>query len=175
MPVKAFLETQIIQLKLLFSAAVQSGHVDSQQPPAWVECPLLSPATPPPRQTHLTAIQSGIQPTINTSTGSVYHGVSPTSALDPNPLLPNLFITTGTSVLAHNPPALLQKILQQISKHEYIDFSELLSDNLYPHPSLTAQNQFKLQINAQDPLPLVVVPSQQCKCRVDGIHSWLEA
>ena len=57
----------------------------------------------------------------------------------------------------------------------YIDFSVLLSDNLYPHPSLPAQNQYKLEVNPQDPSALAIVPSQQRKRRVDGLHSWLEA
>ena len=81
----------------------------------------------------------------------------------------------GTSTPAHNLPPLPQKIQQRIAKHEYIDFSDLTSDNLYPHPSLTTQNQYKLEINSQDPSALAIVPSHQRKSRVDGRHFWLEA
>ena len=41
------------------------------------------------------------------------------------------------------------KIHQRIAKRDYTDFADLLFDNLYHHPSLTAQNQYKLEINPQ--------------------------
>lgn len=68
--------------------------------------------------------------------------------------------TPGTSAPAHNLPPIPQKILQRIAKCEYIDFADLLSDNLYPHPSLATQNQYKLEVNPQDPSALGIVPSQ---------------
>ena len=79
--------------------------------------------------------------------------------------------TPGTSAPAHNLPPIPQKILQRIAKREYIDFADLL----YPHPSLATQNQYKLELNPEDPSALAIVPSHQRKWRVDGLHSWLEA
>ncbi|KAL9956100.1 hypothetical protein ACROYT_G037527 [Oculina patagonica] len=176
----AFSDEQITQLRSLISAAVRSERVGSQQPPSPAASSLLSPASPQ-RQPPSTAIQTR-PPHVpidlnNASTGAeqLQHGVTQLSALGPSPLSANLLGTPGTSALAHNLPPLPQKIQQRIIKREYIDFADLLSDNLYPHPSLAAQNQFKLEVNAQDPSSLAFVPSHQRKRKVDGIHSWLEA
>ena len=43
------------------------------------------------------------------------------------------------------------------------------------HLSLATQNQYKLEVNPQDPSALTIVPSHQRKRWVDGLHSWLEA
>ncbi|KAL9964522.1 hypothetical protein ACROYT_G028176 [Oculina patagonica] len=176
----AFSDEQIAQLRSLISAAVHSERVGSQQPPIPAASSLLSPASPQ-RQPPSTAIQTRPPPgpidLNNASTGAeqLQHGVAQFPALGPSPLSANLLGTPGTSALAHNLPPLPQKIQQRIIKREYIDFADLLSDNLYPHPSLAAQNQFKLEVNAQDPSSLAFVPSHQRKRKVDGIHSWLEA
>ena len=74
-----------------------------------------------------------------------------------------LTTTPGSSLLSTN-----------VAKREYIDFADLLSDNLYPHPSFATQNQYKLEVNPQHPSALAIVPSHHHK-RVDGLHSSLEA
>ena len=64
----------------------------------------------------------------------------------------------------------------KIAKHEYIHYNDLLSDNMYPHPSYTSsQNNFTLTVNPQDATTLAFVPSQRKKRRINGISSWLEA
>ena len=92
-----------------------------------------------------------------------------TSLCTPSPSLPptNVVGTPGTSAAAHNLPPVPQKILQCIAKREYIDFADLLSDDLYPHSSLATQNKYKLEVNPQDPLALAIVPSHPHK-RVGG-------
>ena len=73
-------------------------------------------------------------------------------------------------------PPLPEKLCSKISKREYIDFNELLSDNMYPHPSFaSSQNNFTLTVDPQDATTLAFVPSQRKKCRIDGLSSWLEA
>ena len=73
-------------------------------------------------------------------------------------------------------PPLPEKLRSKISKREYIDFNELLSDNMYPHPSFaSSQNNFTLTVDPQDATTLAFVPSQHKKRRIDGLSSWLEA
>jgi len=157
---------QITQVRSLISAAVHSERVGSQHPPVPVESSLLSPVAPQPKShSSSRAIQTGLQntptnPSTNSSTGAEQHGVGRSSTLGPNPPSANLVGTPGTSAPAHDLPPFPQKIVQQITKREYIDFADLLADNLYPHPSLTAQNQFKLEVNPQDPSALAIVSSQ---------------
>ena len=179
-PATAFSEVQITQLQSLISAAIHNARAGFQQPPGLANGSLLSPATPQP-QPPSAAVQTGLQngvtvnPKVQISTGAVEHGVASSSTLGPNPPPASLVGTPGTSAPALNLPPLPQKIQQRIAKREYIDFANLLSENLYPHPSLTAQNQYKLEINPHDPSVLAIVPSHQRKRRVDGLHSWLEA
>ena len=177
----AFSEVQITQLRSLISAAVHIECVGSQHHPVPVEGSLLSPVTPQ-LQSPSRAIQTGLQntqinpvPNNNYSAGAEQHGIGSSSTLRSNPPPANFIGTPGTSPPTHNLPPLPQKILQQITKRKYIDFADLLADNLSPHPSLTTQNQYKLEVNPQDPSALAIVPSQQRKRQVDGLHSWLEA
>ena len=73
-------------------------------------------------------------------------------------------------------PPLPEKLRSKISKREYIDFNELLSDNMYPHPSFaSSQNNFTLTVDPQDATTLAFVPSQRKKRRINGLSSWLEA
>lgn len=106
---------------------------------------------------------------------AVQHGVDSSSTLSSNLPPASLGGMPGTSPPAHNLAPLPQKFQQCITKCEYIDFAVLLSDNLYPYPSLTTQNQYKLEINPQDPSAFAIIPSQHRKRWVDGLHSWLEA
>ena len=69
-----------------------------------------------------------------------------------------------------------EKLRSKIAKHEYIDFNDLLSDNMYPHHSYTSsQNNFTLTVDPQDTTTLAFVPSQQKKRLIDGLSSWLKA
>ena len=89
----------------------------------------------------------------------------------------------GSASLLHLGPQndltllpLPEKICSKIDKPEYIDFNDLLSDNMYPHPSYaSSQNNFTLTVDPQDATTLAFVPSQQRKRRIDGLSSWLEA
>ena len=73
-------------------------------------------------------------------------------------------------------PPLPEKIRTKITKREYIDFNDLLSDNMYPHPShASSQNNFTLSVDPQDGDSLSFVRSQRRKRRIDGLSSWLEA
>ena len=73
-------------------------------------------------------------------------------------------------------PLLLEKLRSKIAEREYIDFNDLLSDNMYPQPSYTSsQNNFTLTVDPQDATTLAFVPSQRKKCRINGLSSWLEA
>ena len=73
-------------------------------------------------------------------------------------------------------PPLLEKLHSKIAKREYIDFNDLLSDNMYLQPSYaSSQNNFTLTVDPQDATSLAFVPSQCKKCRIDGLSSWLEA
>ena len=60
-------------------------------------------------------------------------------------------------------------------KCEYIDFNDLLSSNLYPVHSSATSNNFILALNPQDTSTLAFVPTQQRKCCINGLSSWLEA
>ena len=73
-------------------------------------------------------------------------------------------------------PPLPETLRSKKAKREYIDFNDLLSDNMYPHPSYaSSQNNFTLTVDPQDATTLAFVPSQQRKRRIDGLSSWLEA
>ena len=73
-------------------------------------------------------------------------------------------------------PPLPEKISTKITKREYIDFNDLLTDNMYPHPShASSQNNFTLSLDPQDDDSLSFVRSQRRKRRIDGLSSWLEA
>ena len=73
-------------------------------------------------------------------------------------------------------PPLPEKLRTKIIKRAYVDFNDLLSDNIYPPPSYaSSQDHFTLALNPQDATTLAFVPSQRKKCRIDGLSSWLEA
>ena len=73
-------------------------------------------------------------------------------------------------------PPLPGKLCSKISKHEYIEFKEFLSGNMYPYPSFSSsQNNFTLTVDPQDATTLAFVPSQCKKSCIDGLSSWLEA
>ena len=72
-------------------------------------------------------------------------------------------------------PSLAQKLRNKIIKREYIDFTDLLSSNLYPVHSSTTSDNFTLALNPQDTSALAFVPTQQRKRRIDGLSSWMEA
>ena len=129
------------------SAAVHSERVGSPQLPVpVVESSALSPVTPQPPQPSRAIPTSTFSSMNNTTAVQDGSGLTPT----PGPSLPptNVVGTPGTSAHAHNLPPIPQKILQCIAKREYIDFADLLSDNLYPHPSLSGHPE-SIQIRGQ--------------------------
>ena len=74
----------------------------------------------------------------------------------------------------HLPP-LLQKLRTKILKREYVDFTDLLSSNMYPVHTSSSSDNFTLAINPEDTSTLSFVSSQQKKSRINGLSSWLEA
>ena len=71
-------------------------------------------------------------------------------------------------------PPLPEKPRSKIAKREFIDFNDLLSDNMYPHPSYAyCQDNFTLTVDPQDATTLAFVPSQRKKRRIDGLSSRL--
>jgi len=67
-----------------------------------------------------------------------------------------------------------EKLRTKIMKREYVDFKDLLSDKIYPHPSY-ASSQDHFTLTLKDATTLAFVPSQRKKRRIDGLSSWLEA
>ena len=73
-------------------------------------------------------------------------------------------------------PPLPEKLRTKIIKREYVDFNDLLSHKMYPHPSYaSSQDHFTLALNPQDATTLAFVPSQRKKRRINGLSYWLEA
>ena len=81
--------------------------------------------------------------------------VGPSSTLGPNPPSANLVGTLALPLLLtiYHLFRKKKKNVQRITKREYIDFADLLADKLSPHPSLTARNQFKLEVNHKTAQP----------------------
>ena len=62
----------------------------------------------------------------------------------------------------HDPtlPPLPEKLCSKITKCGYIDFNELWSGNMYPHPSFAScQNNFTVNLDPQEATTLAFVPS----------------
>jgi len=69
-----------------------------------------------------------------------------------------------------------EKLRIKIMKREYVDFNDLLSDNMHPHPSYaSSQDHFTLALYPHDATTLAFVPFQRKKRRIDGLSFWLEA
>ena len=105
-----------------------------------------------------------------------------TRPLEMNPVTPGLLPSSLLPVTQpqSNPtdPALLplpQKLKNKILKREYVDFTDLLSSNMYPVHTCSSSDNFTLAINPEDTSMLSFVPSQQKKSHINGLSSWLEA
>ena len=168
-----FSRDQLSQLRGLIAEAVGpqlSGFNQADGLPA--DVPLLSLASPVTNARN-NASQQNLR-------NFIQDGVVSQSQLVPSPpqapqvSAPLLGTAATQSDLSLSP--LPDKLQAKISKREYIDFNELLSENMYPHPSLaSAQHNFTLAVDPQDASTLAFVPSQRKKHRIDGLSSWLEA
>lgn len=135
---------------------------ESRRPAEEITTNLLSPvsASSLPRA-HDGLQQNGVLPSSNPLGTRPLEVNTVTPGLLPPSLLP---VTQPQSNLTdqHLPP-LPQKLRNKILKREYVDFTDLLSSNMYPvHTSSSADN-FTLAINPDDTSTLSFVPSQQKK------------
>lgn len=168
---QTFTSGQLDQLRVLIAEAVGT---ESRRPAGEITTNLLSPvsASSLPRA-HDGLQQNGVLPSSNPLGTRPLEVNTVTPGLLPPSLLP---VTQPQSNLTdqHLPP-LPQKLRNKILKREYVDFTDLLSSNMYPvHTSSSADN-FTLAINPEDTSTLSFVPSQQKKSRITGLSSWLEA
>ena len=175
-PGSQFSPDQLSQLRELIAETVGSqGSGPGEAPGLLADVPLLSPASP----LNVAAI---------TATEQNLNGVNLPNVIQDGGLSLRQFVPSlpqasqGPSqhiVLNEHDltlPPLPEKLRSKISKREYIDFNELLSDNMYPHPSFaSSQHNFTLTVDPQDATTLAFVPSQRKKRRIDGLSSWLEA
>ena len=172
-----FSNDQLNQLRSLIAEAVVLQRLPSV-PPA---VPLLSPVSD-----HLPSDgQDGRQdetPRENCQDGGTgERGDGGDSRLEPR--LPHIPQTLLANLPAlehnlHNPslPPMPERLRTKILKREYVDFNNLLLDNMYPHPSHASSHQnFTLAYNPQDSTSLTFVLSQRKKRCIDGLSSWLEA
>ena len=159
---------QLTQLREIIAEVISPQQPD-QVPGLPQDVPLLSPAS------GLNATSGVIQ-----DGGQPQHQLVPSfpAALQGSTL--NLGIPISQTVTQTQQdttlPPLPKKIRSKITKREYFDFNDLLTDNMYPHPSnASTQNNFTLSLDPQDANSLNFVPSQRKKRRIDGLSSWLEA
>ena len=76
-----------------------------------------------------------------------------------------------TALIDPSLPSLLQKLKNMIIKHDYTDFNDLLSANLYPVHAYPSSNNLTLAIEPQATSALAFVPTQQTKCHINGLSS----
>ena len=168
---------QLSQLGEIIAEVIGPQRTDSDQASGLpTDVPSLSPA-------------SGLKSVLNNTSGQVTqtlpHVVQdggrsqrqlvPSLPLAPQGSVPLLHLGAQNDLIL---PPFPEKLRFKIAKHEYIDFNDLLSDNMYPHPSYaSSQNDFTLTVDPQDAttLTFVHVPSQRKKRRMDGLSSWLKA
>ena len=168
---QTFTSGQLDQLRVLIAEAV--SH-ESHRPAGENTAELLSPVS----VSSLPGAQNGLQ----------QDGVLPsgnplgTRPLEVNTVMPGLLPSSLLPVACpqsnpsdpHMPP-LPQKLKNKILKREYVDFTDLLSSNMYPVHTSSSSDNFTLAINPEDTSTLSFVPSQQKKSRINGLSSWLEA
>ena len=166
---------QLSQLREIIAEVIGPQRTDSDEAPGLpTDVSPLSPA-------------SGLNSVLNNTSGQITQSL-PQVVQDGSPsqhqLVPSLpSAPKGSAPLLHlgaqhdlTLPPLLEKLHSKIAKREYIDFNDLLSDNMYLQPSYaSSQNNFTLTVDPQDATSLAFVPSQCKKCRIDGLSSWLEA
>ena len=169
-----FSHDQLSQLRKIIAEVIGPQWTDSDQALGLpTDVPPLSPA-------------SGINSVLNNTSGQISQSlphVIQDGGRSQHQLVPSLPLAPqGSAPLLHlgaqndlNLPPLPEKLFSKIAKHEYIDFNDLLSDNMYPHPSFaSSKNNFTLTVDSQDVTTLDFVPSQQKRRCIDGLSSWLE-
>ena len=170
-----FSHDQLSQLRKIIAEVIGPQRTDSDQ--------ALGLHTDVPPLSSASGLNSVLNNTLGQITKSLPHviqdgGHSQHQLVPSRPSAPQ-----GSAPLLHlgaqnnlTLPPLPEKLRSKIVKHEYIDFNDLLSDNMYPHPSFaSSQNNFSLTVDSQDATTLAFVPSQQKKRRIDGLSSWLKA
>ena len=170
-----FSHDQLSQLREIIAEVIGPQRTDSDQALGLpTDVPPLSPA-------------SGLNSVLNNTSGQIAQSlphVIQDGGRSQHQLVPSLpSAPQGSGPLLHlgalndfTLPPLPEKLRSKIAKREYIDFNDLLSDNMYPHPSFaSSQNNFTLTVDPQDATTLAFVPSQRKKRRIDGLSSWLEA
>ena len=170
-----FLHDQLSQLREIIAEVIGPQRTDSDQALGLpTDVPPLSPAC-------------GLNSVLNNTSGQIAKSLPHVlqdggrSQHQPVPSLPSA--PQGSAPLMHlgaqndlTLPPLPEKLRSKIAKREYIDFNDLLSDNMYPHPSFaSSQNNSTLTVDPQDATTLAFVPSQRKKRRMDGLSSWLKA
>ena len=182
--VSTFSPDQLLQLREIIAEVVAPQRSD-QVAGLPQDIPLLSPAS---------GLNSGPTTGLNApnallNNSNAMSGEFQDGGLSQPQLVPSLLPTAlqgSLGVPIHQPapqpphettlPPLPEKIRTKITKREYIDFNDLLTDNMYPHPShASSQNNFTLSVDPQDGDSLSFVRSQRKKRRIDGLSSWLEA
>jgi len=181
--VSTFSPDQLLQLREIIAEVVAPQRSD-QVAGLPQDIPLLSPAS---------GLNSGPTTGLNApnallNNSNAMSGEFQDGGLSQPQLVPSLLPTAlqgSLGVPNHQPapqpphestfPPLPEKIRTKITKRECIDFNDLVTDNMYPHPShASSQNNFTLSVDPQDGDSLSFVHSQRRKRRIDGLSSWLE-
>ena len=180
--VSTFSPDQLLQLREII-AEVVTPQRSVPVPGLPQEIPLLSPASglSSGPTTGLNA-PNALLNTSNATLGEFQDGDLSQPQLVPSLLPTALHGSLGVPnhQLAPQPPhestlpSLPEKIRTKITKREYIDFNDLLTDNMYPHPShASSQNNFTLSVDPQDGDSLSFVRSQGRKRRIVFLRSTL--
>ena len=171
----SFSSAQLNQLRDMIAKAVGSRRTDySQLANLSPDVPPLSPASV---SNSAQMAGSGQNPRAENQDGGTSHHQqlepSPPTALHGTVAL-ELPVSARQTQQDPSLPPLPEKLRTKIMKRDYVDFNDLLSDNMYPHPSYaSSQDHFTLAL--KDATTLAFVPSQRKKRRIDGLSSWLEA
>ena len=177
---QTFTSGQLDQLRVLMAEAVshESHRPDvcheSHRPAGENTAELLSPVSVSSQPGAQNALQQdGVLSSCNPSGPRPLEGSTVTPGLLPSSLLPVARLQSNPS----DPqlPPLPQKVKNNIIKREYVDFTYLLSSNMFPVHTSSSSDNFTLAINPEDTSTLSFVPSQQKKSRINGLSSWLEA
>ena len=146
--VSTFSLDQLLQLREIITE-VAAPQRSVPVPGLPQDIPLLSPASS-------LNVPNALLNNSNATLGEFQDG-----GLSQPPLVPSLLpmaLQGSLGVPNHQPapqpqhestlPPLPEKISTKITKREYIDFNDLLTDNMYPHPShASSQNNFTLSVD----------------------------
>ena len=170
-----FSHDQLSQLREIIAEVIGPQRTDSDQAPGLpTDVPPLSPTSSLNRVLNNTSGQiTQSLPQVVQDGGPSQHQLVPSFPSAPQGSAPLLHLGAQNDLTL---PPLPEKLRSKIVKREYIEFNDLLSDNMYPHPSYaSSQNNFTLTVDPQDATTLAFVPFQRKKHRIDGLSSWLEA